>query len=476
MYSVDTCEYIFLACLDVGFLLKDEDRKNEEASRKALVGYFQHKELSTFTAGHPEGGSLTTIVKKAASEGGKQIFTGEFLKNHAPTVFDDENPPALLFQGSDPGPEIALGAKFTVLGTQWRYKSAKLRAFRNGSLGIELRFRWDESPNRQNCEQLVAEIRQLEHNLAEPAAYYKLKHVIESCGESMWRFPGIDDFFRLASRHRVKILGSLHRDGISLDFDELIGDREALRSVSGILNRAEWFSNYCDQYVNELKEKFIAYQRDEFFITDRNSSLILFPQFYSDQLHKKQFVENVVFGAHFLLSWEAFGRYIGSSLASYNNSQDAAGLDPTLEELTRDISESHEKLASLKDALAVGAMVDHGFTTRVLTQFLRERDLSARVDAISRKLETKTRKKELTSTIVRQERLGTRSRTLQIIAISIALIALCLSALFQYLNYNLNKSRARATVGATTKPDRIAAPPESEKSMPLETGPQPSGK
>lgn len=447
MNNVAACDYIYLVTIDLAALAKPEDR---DRLGKALLAKLDAA-LGSFETPVQEGELLIPLLEKAAESGGKQVFTDRFLRDIAPYVAEREHAPGFLVAAEDGTglPMVPRGGVFTVESTSWRYRHAKLRIFRAGVIGLELRFSWSP-PTPLDCATLVTAILHLERSWASVAAYHKLKHVVTSAGNStgiQLNLPGDHGFPRSASTHRLIILQSFTSNGTPLEFDEIYKEDEALRAVSGLLNRSEWFSNYCNHYIAEIRAKFVAYQKDEFFITDRNSTLVLFPQFFSHLAHKVQFVENVIVGMHYLLSWEAFARRLEVTLdTSMDRSTLSLSPQPTrrqVDALVAALTATLDSVMTLRDALAIGGIVDHGFTGRVLTRFVDERELSRRVDSIGKKLEAAAKMLEVTGAHARQEAVGGRARRLSRFAVIVAAVSLVLAALFQFLNYQVNLASLR---------------------------------
>jgi len=469
--SAGTCEYVYLAVIDPGFLVGGVERqpipkilaRSQDSLRGIVTGIAANERLGNFEQAEPEHGPLGQEISKAQRAGGKQIFTQEFLGHLTPYVSRRERVPAPLVASEDGTglPIIGVGQSFALPShATWKYQSATLRVFLDGGFGLELRFR--SEAEQQDCSSLISELKNLEETYAGPAAFNKLKRVVESIREKAGlapfelNFPKELEFARSVSIHRIAVLQSLGET--PPDFDKLAADPAVLQAVNGILNRADWFENYCSQYSNALAPKFIAYQRDEFFITDRNATLILFPQYFSDKKDKQQFVENTVIGCHYLLSWEAFGRHLSSALDQFHK----PGRHDSPDDLLDGLEALLDAYLRVRDALAVRTIVDHGFTARVLDQFLKERDLPARVDAISKKIETAIKMREVVASHARQEVNAQKARGLQRVALHVALVSLLISALTSVISCYINVTNYREKKRESA-PHQSATPPKEEK-------------
>jgi hypothetical protein len=409
-------EFIYLATLDLGHLLdRFEDRPDDHralADARSKISIFleffsftvdRHTQppnfqLGPFTQPDWEGAWLGPAIREAVDAGGKQVFTESFLASHAPILFRFESGQSL---GKDDGavPNLSLierGHAFELKSDRaCTYTSTHLRLFESGAIGLEIRFKYSGAP--LPVKDVIDDLGRLESNYARRAAYHKLQTVFEGVRTRAsgwgWRKQWLtqDQFARLASQHRILIVEAITHDGATLSVAQLADAASGLRDVCGLLNRAPWYLDYWERYMTEVGKKFISYQMNELFITDGNSTLIYFPAYWTRGIAKTQYIQNILTALSYLLSWESVAHYF-DKLINEMTTADSWATTPTSKQDTeshvRDVFRVRRILLALHDALSERSLVNHGFTARVIAQFMKERALRKRIALISRKVET----------------------------------------------------------------------------------------
>jgi hypothetical protein len=485
VYKIPAYQYIFLSTLDLGFLLeqprasslaKDSHRDLIDQRISGTLGQrildslknpgddeLKTLTLGTFVGPEPEGLVLKREIEKACADGGKRIFTQLFLESRAPTIFDAEQFASLVDQPGMP-PVTPAGKLPLNSGRSLHYVGARLRLFQSGVLGLEFRFGYNDKPEDKEApleaEHVITDIRLLEEDWVKRAAYHKLRRVFETLSQAVelksqrefaWRNEWLEyaEFLRLSSAHRILLVKSLqNKDGEQLGIEKIINESDGMREISGVLNRAEWYTKYWQNYLDEISKKFIAYQNDEIFITDGDSSLIYFPSYWTRSKNKQQYVENIISAQAYLLSWDSlrsyFETYVNNLSAASAGlvSQERSAIRAAYEELTQ----AKAVVRLVRDALSVSSLVSHGFTARVLSQFLKERSMREKIDDLSQKLDGFVQTLTIAASFAQSERTTARSQRFQKIAILVGVIALLVSAFFSALGYFQRKDDMRLRI------------------------------
>lgn len=481
MYKIPAYQYIFLSAIDLGFLLERPSesllakRSHKELVKQRINGKVgetilnllsqtgdakqERLTLGTFVRPEPEGSLLKRDIEEACKDGGKRIFTQHFLDNKAPTIFRREQS-AFLFDPHEQGgmPQVTPNGRLSLnSGRSLHYQGSRLRLFQAGVLGLEFRFGYNDRPEATEApleaEHVITDIRLLEEDYVKGAAYSKLRRVFLTLSQNpnrgglSWRTEWLeyDEFLRLSSTHRVLLVRSLEKDNKALAIDEILEDPEGLKEISGVLNRAEWYKKYWKKYLGEIGAKFISYQNDEIFITDGDSSLIYFPSYWTRSKNKEQYIENLIAAKIYLLSWDSLRNYFETYIDSLGTGADVLRSNKRPEVLAayEELTQAKAVVRLIKDALSVGSLVSHGFTARVLSQFLRERSMREKIDDLAQKLDGFSQSLTIAASFAQSERTTRRSQLWQKITIGIGLAALVTSALFNVLSYFQRREELR---------------------------------
>jgi len=416
-------KFFFLATIDVGEFLRpalsNAPKPVLEAHRSLAAARSEHQikkwlfrsgdlasipELSGFRDPVSEGNELGKRIEEEMKKpgGAKRIFTEIFLQQLSPLLFSagegealgtGGNPVDLNLVRTGGGP-VPLSS-----GTKMFYEGSRLRIFESGVIGIEFVFSFRTSRPDASIpvSTVITDLRELEGTFARRAAYQRLGAVFDALKrlkEDVWQEEWLpaDRFYRLSSEHRIILVRGLRRGEDSspvLAAHELLDEEDGLREVCGLCNRSEWYLKYVEKYVQGFAGKFIAYQEDEIFVTDGNSTFIYFPGYWDGgETHKALYIDCLRSAIGYLLSWESAARYFSGFVERVASASlgELRGSD-SVQHCVDDLVLVRSVLFLLRDGSRCGNVVRHGFSERVLTQFLDERALTRRLDDISFKVD-----------------------------------------------------------------------------------------
>lgn len=438
-HSVDKVTYYYLFTVDLGFLLErdmtdDAVRDSHEAlsrSRRQLLGTDsplsadqKFIDLGSFGYPAPEREDILTSYSNYKGTGAKEIFTETFLSVLCPYVSDEKDIRFLFndsFKCGRDVPNVGPGNEYSVGNLRMRYEKTRLRLFPQQALGLEIRFSFaDEGADVGEIVRAIAQSRFEQEDLP-LVCYGKIMGLVTAIGRANGRYKWIkpannqesfDLFRRQSESHRILAMNGLRSNGRVLDNDDIFGNSDGLgekdghlRAVCGLLNRAEWSSKYWRRTLSRFHDKALAYQSDELFITDGNSTVAIYPRYWDKSSHRYPYFENIVRASHYLLSLKSTSSYLEyhfdtSELGDVRGLVAGLGFvtsvrdyfmtlfrSDRLSQLVRSLFRAQHDVRTVSDMANIETFTNHGFTTRYVEQLILEHRLSAKILALRRKLD-----------------------------------------------------------------------------------------
>jgi len=330
---------------------------------------------------------LETDAAKAADEkaqsqsGGKGILTYTFYSKHTPVVFD-ETPGAPLASESYPH---RLGDSFQLESIELHYDECQLRLTREGTLTMRFKFSTANLANaRVDTMHFIKQVKYL--RVATQFAFEEKAMVfVEECRKAKqreWQHQGITikasdhevrDILRTSfNLHKVFVFKGLLKpdSGNHMDSEEAVSVLGNSLDFMGILNQADWYGQYRSEHLENVLKKDIGYRRDEIYVTDSTSSLIVNHSYWEQDSALPYYISNVLLLMELIVSKLSFLDYLIG----------AASLSPS--HAIRSDKDEADQIANLKEleartreGLDLNQLVQHGFTKKFLSQLCRERDL-----------------------------------------------------------------------------------------------------
>ena len=173
---------------------------------------------------------------------------------------------------------------------------------------------------------------------------------------------------------------------------------EQRKPVAGILNLTEWYNIYAADYIETVFRDAVRNRRDEIYLTDNNSSVIILANYWLDGDTLAFYQQDLVLATQFELSWLTHLRFLAFYLRSapetvnalaLNNADSREALSFVLDVQNAVLNSSHDHPAE--------PLVVHGFTRRFLGQIADQRgttdsleELDSYISRIARAIELRT--------------------------------------------------------------------------------------
>lgn len=392
-------------------------------------------------------------MSKSVNLDGKAVWTETFLERHAPFVLPlaDE----LHVNGAAVPPRGALLQEPGATLADVYFQGSQLSLFREGTFTCTIhlsiggtgqssvdvttaieRLKATEEVVQQNCTRLLVKA------LAASEMHAVLHHLgIEVDGHNVAPAVGA------AREHRILFVDrftrtELEQNGGTSQHESAGSPRmitasevKASPALAGLLNTASWFAEYDPEYLARLSQKDIGYRRDEIYISDRRSTLICHPGFWSlgapghPQDPLSLYKWDLILGAEYQVSRAAL---VASALDYYQTHADVEHLesDPPLDALGVVVA-GKAAIARLEESLSLPTLVQHGFTRLYQRRLQEELGSMEALTAVRRRVEDAAASIELRSSVTAAEntsreslRASLTNNTLQKIILTMAILGI----------------------------------------------------
>jgi hypothetical protein len=201
-----------------------------------------------------------------------------------------------------------------------------------------------------------------------------------------------DDFKKRSKAHRLLVLDSFIRPDTEAKGGEFEGWTEvdpqiAIQNhgVAGLLNSADWFRQYRDQYLKVLAEKNIGYRSDEIYVTDRKASLASNKGFWEEDNPLQQYRLDILLSVEYWLARLAQTHAMLSFLQEHKSIREISTKIPA--QALDTVVIVKRAVARLHETLDPARLIDHGFTTAFMNRLRQEMGLDTLLSFISERVD-----------------------------------------------------------------------------------------
>jgi len=383
----------FCFAVDVSVLFGDADK--DENWRQLLA----HRLGDKSTA---DTGKMTELSSKVSVEVYDATNTrnrmGQAKLNHGKAIWtehflESESPLRLTLASTLPinGAEIKFGDRVPALpGSDLRFAKFhghSMNLFREGTLTYTVRFNLVGHPKGGsedeplNARRAVMILKQLETEswsifsrlLTTSLSMSDAPSVIEELvgvSKGLTHNISAEILERKAKLHKLLFLQCFLEETPDGWIPILALDAVREAELGGLLNTADWFNLYRENYVKSLAAKDIGYRSDEIYITDRKASIASNEGFWDvrDPLHF--FRDDLVLAVEYwivrLSQTHAFLKYMQDhpDIRSIADHSPDKGLDVVVQAM--------RALARLEESMDPSRIIDHGFSAMFMTRLRQE--------------------------------------------------------------------------------------------------------
>ena len=157
-------------------------------------------------------------------------------------------------------------------------------------------------------------------------------------------------------------------------------------AIPGILNRAPWYSKYGDGYIKYIFDKNLGYRKDEIYITDRSSTIVLLSDYWDEELTIKYYLYDLRLALELEISkysFLVFNLFFLNSSLEYEEALSS----PTTNKSIKFFKLIRGVLLKCQDTINNDAIIIHGFTRKFTRKVSNELGLDCLVQEIERRID-----------------------------------------------------------------------------------------
>ena len=384
---------------------REENWRNLLGRRVGGSGAVSREILATLAGrGATKEDDATEIARRmetARQNDGKGIWTDHFL--HTETALRLKTDSSISISGRDI-PQNSRVSDDTAHPLHYaRFKSHRLKVWREGTFSYTVQYQLVHEVHEPgshapaepplSVERAVALLKALEASswevfAAQLSAWFTQKKSQDVCkgllniGTLRLDF-GVDELRRRGRVHKILFVDGFLRAGTGdprFPGWGAVDNQEAKENVAlgGLLNTADWYRHYREDYIRGLAAKDIGYRDDEVYITDRKATLVSNPAFWDEANTLWQYRMDLVLSMEYWVVRIAQAHALLTYLQSHSDILGLAEKEPN--EGLEIATQAMRAFARYQESLDASRIVDHGFTSKFMRRLRDEMD----IDELSR--------------------------------------------------------------------------------------------
>jgi len=416
--AVGRFKLFFVYAIDLGHLLKGIADIERLQDLRAL-GELQDELQKVFigkgvTAGHfrdpiLEERFIKDRAKSSIRIGGKNIWSELFFEKQAPILFVTESEHYLCenYRVKD-GDHVEIRDD-KLQNIKVIFKGCKLRMFPDGILSISYEFDSDFDSKELSVDELIPYLLKLEgmtldgyvQNLQLIVDNWSDKeHPINKLQLNIRESKEIDDSFVKSStvKHEFifveKLVDKSDDDRTPLCVEKITEQYLLL----GLLNKAMWYKLYSEKYIKGVFSKNVGYRKDEIYLTDKNSTLVLLSDYWSDNNPLRYYIDDIVLAAQMQVTKIAYLAFFHKYLRLASSSKDVLK-DHSTKQAVKLVIRSRSIITLVREIMEIDTLITHGFTRRFVHQLIDERHISQQLEIIDKRIENINNSVNLQTTV-----------------------------------------------------------------------------
>jgi len=401
--KINRLEIYFLYAIDLGYLLIKGKKGRESLQLLRATGAIRSRLVEIFNGTKAEAGpfqnpKIEDIIQDRADQikthRGKNIWSDLFFENQIPIRFERIEKFSDCWV-KDINEQIDLPS--------WiRFEKCEFRIFKEGVLVVSYKFSRNET-NLDNLtlpvEKVIGDLKVLETITFDSFRIRIIKSIVRTWTSESHLFQQIlklslrdpktldNTLLRSTVKHSCILLENLNglHNKTSETFDSESLDEATQRLLLGILNRTNWYTKYSKRYITETFMKNVGYRKDEIYLTDKNSTLILLEEYWKSGNPIRWYMEDLILAIQLQIAKQAylefFLRYMQSN--SYSQkilgdlSSDDAGKSSddvvkSSDDAVKLVLQARNILILLQESTDINSLIIHGFTRKFLEKLVIE--------------------------------------------------------------------------------------------------------
>lgn len=381
--------------LDIGYLSSRKDNGSQlfaleegivQSFTARIVGAARGRpaEIGGWTNGRSEVSDLKRRGEDAREANGKNLWVSNLVEEEAALIFDS-------LAGNLDSTIRSKDGKYVRLLPATYFQA---RIFPRGVLNLL----WTcelgpaDYPSNFECHEFIAFLRTLKALVRKEAT----RHIEDFCmtlekgPANAWNLKpkwseSINDLKQLIATelvcHSTFLLESLPGEAVQAvptNYDEL--SESQTQALYGVLNQTDWLDQVTRS--ESIQSRFIRNRKDELFITDGDTSLVVLAGFWSDGDTLKTFyLKDLLVSIQFELARLAHLRYLAFLMHS-NAATDALALRGNNAKALKFVTTLLQAVRGSDYNRPAAPLINHGFTRRVLTQIAEQRGTALAVSEL----------------------------------------------------------------------------------------------
>jgi len=366
----------FLYAIDLGYLLTPESRERLQELRakgeiqESLIKVFvaNAKDASAWVFKDPkiEQQKIKSRAEQAEKKKGKNIWSDLFFEKQVPIWFM----PKTTFR------HLVPSSNSDEWGNKLEFERCEFRIFKEGILVFSYKFRNEQKHHRLAIDDMIDILAGLEERTTQSFVYGVIE-MAEEWSQEVHPFQQLSlEFHKRDERLRSTIrTSSVQHSCIFLEGLEKTEEGEfdinTQRFLLGMLNRTSWYKRYSERYIAETFEKDVGYRKDEIYLTDKDSTLILLKDYWDKRKPLRFYMDDLMLAIQLQVAKQAYLNFFLRYMQSSKYSQKML-IDPSGDEAAELVLRARNILTLLQESTDIDSLVVHGFTRKFLERLVIE--------------------------------------------------------------------------------------------------------
>jgi len=416
--AVGRFKLFFVYAIDLGHLLKgiaDIERLQELRAfgelQNELQEVFTKKGVTAgkFRDPKAEASYIRDRAESSIRIGGKNIWSELFFEKQAPILFVTgaelylcENYPFKEGQHVEIRDDKSQNIKVT-------FRGCKLRMFPDGILSIAYEFDSDHDSKVLSVDELIPYLVKLE-GMTLDGYFQNMRLIVDDWADE--KHP--------INKFQLRIKASEDIDELSIKsstvrhefiFVERLVDKKGDNKkpvrveditkqylLLGLLNKAKWYKLYSEKYIEGVFLKNVGYRKDEIYLTDKNSTLVLLSDYWSDNNPLRYYIDDIVLAAQMQVTKIAYLAFFHEYLRLASASKPVLK-DHSAQQAIDLVIRSRNVITLVREVMEIDTLITHGFTRRFVHQLIDEKNISQQLEIIDKRIENINNSVNLQTTI-----------------------------------------------------------------------------
>ncbi len=415
--AVKRYRFFFIYTIDLGYFLNSnedirrlQDLRARDVLYEKLRAIFGNTHARAFVFKDPnlETERIKARLRAALAKGGKNIWSDLFFKRQVPILFRTEQ--NMMLSPSNQtgiGRHISDGDISQIKDTGITFDRCEFRIFREGTLSFVYEFSQKNPASRQSIDELITILSKLESDTFK-GYLYNIREILQEWQSPSHKFqelnltlrPLDDETNTVIKTSSVKHSCVFLEEVVNIETGEAIS-AENLQNryfLLGILNKANWYNKYGDKYIDDVFGKNVGYRKDEIYLTDKDSTLVLLSDYWDPDKSLQYYVYDLVLAIQIQLAKLAFLDFFLRHIQTDPYSKKAL-INPSSKEAIKLVLGARNIITILQEATDIDSLIVHGFTRRFIKQLVKERNVLGYLELIERRVANISSAIELKSSI-----------------------------------------------------------------------------